>query len=276
MSEKIIIERDIIEKTFNKTKSVNATAKELGIGWSACKRILQEYGIATAPKNGSDKQDIYRPFKQIQNEEQAYWLGLMFSDGWVRSDVNKIGLGSTDESLILAFKDFVGKDNAITVKEKDYAVGKKIGDKIIKSSKPFYTYSFSSKITKEDLISLGCVPNKSKILQCPSVGQVPDKLFRHFLRGCIDGDGWTQWDDNKKRYRVGLCGNQHFLEVLLTRAKILHYGIFRQDNGSNVYRFDVEKKELVRKILDYLYSDSIIYLDRKQTHYLNSLGRSSI
>lgn len=41
----------------------------------------------------------------------------------------------------------------------------------------------------EDLINLGCVPNKSLILKFPTFDIVPEKYMSHFIRGYFDG-GW--------------------------------------------------------------------------------------
>jgi intein-encoded DNA endonuclease-like protein len=41
----------------------------------------------------------------------------------------------------------------------------------------------------QDLINLGCVPNKSLILKFPTEEQVPEKFLSHFIRGFFDGDG---------------------------------------------------------------------------------------
>lgn len=120
------------------------------------------------------------------------------------------------------------------------------------------------------------MPAKSKILQCPTSEQVPDHLLFHFLRGLIDGDGWVTYNIEKHRYSIGLLGTQHFLENLLTRARILHYGNLYKKEDSNVWEFGCYKRENVEHILHLIYKDANIYMDRKYQSYLNFLGRSSI
>ena len=272
MSKKIIIAKEVIVPIFERTNSVNQTAKELGIGWETCKRILAEYNCQPQPKNGVV--DPYNLFEHIKSEEDAYWLGIMYTDGWIRSDANKIGLGSTDLDLIEKWKVYTNSPNKIQVKVgKDY-IGKSLPDgRTSKNVKDFYTLEFSSKKTKENLIALGCMPKKSKILQCPTQEQVEDKFLWHFLRGCIDGDGTIRYG---ARYEITLLGTQHFLEVLLTRLRILHYGSLCKDNNSDIWRFSIYKRELVEKVLNKLYTDAHIYLARKHESYLTYLGRSSI
>lgn len=114
MSKKIEIDRNIIEPIYMKTKSINQTAKILSISWCACKRILNEYGISTYSKANQygECKDV-ECFSSIRTEEDAYWLGIMYSGGWVRADRNEIGLGSIDKELIERFKVYTGTTNNI-------------------------------------------------------------------------------------------------------------------------------------------------------------------
>ena len=41
----------------------------------------------------------------------------------------------------------------------------------------------------EDLIKLGCVPNKSLTVKFPTEEQVPKEFLSSFILGLIDGDG---------------------------------------------------------------------------------------
>lgn len=272
MSKKIFIEKDIIVPIYEKTNSVNQTAKELNISWNTCKRILNEYGIEAQKRNQMGIYKEYNLFSKIETSEDAYWLGVMYSDGWIRSDRNEIGLGSIDLDLIEKFKQYTNSPNKIQIKEKNYAKGKKISsnNKIIKSSKTFYQLTFSSKKTKENLKKLGCMPAKSKILVAPNSEQVPDKFIFDFLRGYTDGDGSIRYGE-KTNYTI--IGTQNFLQQITKRAKINHYGKITRNNS--VYRFDIYKKEIVKKILEKLYKDATVYLNRKYKIYLLSQDGSS-
>ncbi len=266
---KINIAKEIIVPIFEKTNSINSTAKELGISWSTCKRILNSYGYYSSNnKNQYGEYDEYNLFSVITTEEDAYWLGVLYSDGWIRSDRNSIGLGSVDLDFIQKFQSYTHCKNSIQIKEAGYGVGKRFKDgHVIKSSKEFYTLEFSSKKTKENLIRLGCLPAKSKILECPTKEQVNDKLLPHFLRGYSDGDGWITWNSH---YSYGFVGTQHFIEQIVKRMKIGHYGTIRKKINTEAYEFRIDKKELVKKVLDIIYNNASIYLDRKYKTYLLS------
>lgn len=272
MSKKINIDKQIIIPIYEKTYSVNQTAKELNISWNTCKRILTEYGVIIQKRNQAGIYIEYDLFSKIKSSEDAYWLGVMYSDGWVRSDRNEIGLGSIDLDLIEKFKQYTGSPNKIQEKKKDYAKGKKvlINNKTIKSSKPFYQLTFSSKKTKENLKKLGCIPAKSKRLVAPNSEQVPDEFVFDFLRGYTDGDGSIRYGE---RTNYTIIGTQNFLQQITKRAKINHYGKITKDGS--VYRFDIYKKEIVKKILEKLYKGATVYLNRKYKIYLLSQDGSS-
>lgn len=258
-----IIPQEIIVPIFEKTHSVNATAKELKISWSTCKRILEEYKIETEPKSGTN--DTLNHFSTISTPEDAYWLGIMYTDGWIRSDRNEIGLGSIDLDLIEKFKQYIGKDNKITVKLAENQIGRLLPEgRTVKTAHDFYTYTFSSKTVKNNLIKLGCFPAKSKILQCPTKEQVPDELLWHFYRGCVDGDGWISTNHKS----TGLLGTQHFLEVLLTRLSILHYGTLHKKQDSDIWEFYITKVDLIKKVLNKQYENATVYMERKYKKYL--------
>lgn len=279
MSQKIIIEREKIVPLYNETKSINKTAKILGIGWNTCKRILHEYGIETLTNvNQCGEYQILDIFKSIETEEDAYWLGWMYSDGWVRSDKNEIGLGCTDRIIVEKFKTYTGSTNTICEKKENAAVGKTLPDgRTCQHSKPFYSLTFNSKLTKENLRKLGVMPKKSLILQCPTPKQVSDNLLWPFIRGYIDGDGWVRYqEDGVGRYEVGMLGTQHFLEGVTQRLGISHLGKLYKKPNSSTCEFRIYRKKLVGQILEKLYGEAAIYLPRKYNKYLTYIGRSSI
>ena len=51
---------------------------------------------------------------------------------------------------------------------------------------------------------------------------------------------------------------------------------FTKKNNSDVWVFSIYKKKLVGKVLDQMYANAHIYLERKYKPYLIYLGRSSI
>ena len=121
-----------------------------------------------------------------------------------------------------------------------------------------------------DLISLGCVPNKSLILQFPTENQVPTNLIRHFIRGYFDGDGCIHIDVSKKNASFSILGTKDFLTKLkkhlmenipnLTQSG---HKIKKDSSTSKAYSFSFSKLEDLSLLYNYLYNGCNIYLDRK-------------
>lgn len=265
--DKINLPKNEVKEIYEKTNSINQVAKHFNVSWNVAKRNCLELGFKSTKKNQYSDFTEYDLFKKIETEEDAYWLGLMYSDGWVRSDKNEIGLGfqERDSEILEKFKEYIGTTNRIQVKEKEKITSHAAPDgHIITATQNFHTLTFSCKKTKENLIKLGCFPNKSKIIHCPTEEQVPNLLFRHFMRGFVDGDGSVRWGARKD---FTICSaSVNFLVESTKRLEINNFGTIY--NG----QFRISKSALVQQVLEKLYGESIIYFPRKFNVYLLSKG----
>lgn len=194
-------------------------------------------------------------FNVIDSEEKAYWLGFLYADGTVRSKPGdnqiELSLQAQDYDHLVKFRKFIGNNNKIAYREKQKA----------------YRYCVRSKQMKQDLIRLGCVPNKSLILTFPNKKQVPDCLLRHFVRGYTDGDGCLCVTHNKMHYE--LLGTKEFLSGLQNRVGLFQGTVYLKHKDSEIRRICLGGSEQVKQICDWLYKDSKIYLDRKYNKYNN-------
>lgn len=202
-------------------------------------------------------------FDKIDTEEKAYWLGFILADGGVRkhksgSTYLKLALSNKDEEHLKKFKKFLNVNNKISkykvrssqTSEKRYEVCEfQIGKKEITSSLEQY----------------GIVPNKTFSISLP---KVPKELVRHLIRGIWDGDGSVLYAANKKypnNYfpRVQLCGNKQILDAVQeVFKKELDINPSKLSKNSSIFLFRKETRN-AKKIIEFLYKDSNIYLDRK-------------
>ena len=108
------------------------------------------------------------------NNNIAYAVGLITTDGSLSSDGRHITFVSKDIDLIKTFKRCLGINNRITPKKSGYS--NKIYNKIQFGNVKFFRW----------LLKVGLMPNKTKI-----IGKLclPDKYMPDFLRGHLDGDG---------------------------------------------------------------------------------------
>lgn len=190
-------------------------------------------------------------FENIDCEEKAYWLGFLMADGCVQ--------------VITSFKSRI----SLYISAKDLEHLKK-WHKSINSINKIYTklngnnlMSMSQHYSKkmaQDLINLGCTPRKTHTCQFPNIRQ---DLINHFVRGYFDGDGCAYWNLMKKhitpQLQLSICGTYDFLtklkEILNINTKLNFH--------TNIYVLSAAGNKQCKKIVDWMYKDATIYLQRK-------------
>jgi hypothetical protein len=194
-------------------------------------------------------------FSTIDTEEKAYFLGLLFSDGNVHAKYN---------SVVLKLQE---KDKDILIKLSHIIMDKEL----LYKSEDNYVLKFSSYKIKQDLIKLGCVPNKTFKLEFPKINI---NLYSHFIRGYFDGDGSIV--RYKNDFCISLISTENFCNsvnsIILEQLNIV--GKINKDKEMLARGNDItsillyQGNRRVQKILDWLYKDATIYLERKYQRYL--------
>jgi hypothetical protein len=203
-------------------------------------------------------------FKEINCEANAYFLGFLYADGNVQNNAYAmtIKLKSNDQCILEKFRDIMSPSSPIKMAQN-------------KGSPNTYSYfRVNRKEVCDQLIALGCVPNKSLILQFPTA--IPMELVRHFLRGYSDGDGTIYQNHFKNKKTINtiwkFVSTKQFCEQT---AKILKkeldincsQSLSRPQTNKITTTLSVGGNLQVRKVLDWLYQDATIYLPRKYEKY---------
>lgn len=194
-------------------------------------------------------------------EEQAYWLGFVYADGYVRNNTVRgsyyiqIALKRSDHGHLQKFKEWAGKGS--------------IKHKINNNGSEYCFIRVFSKELVKWFVSYGCVQNKTFKLKYPDL---PSDMDRHFIRGYTDGDGSLFTDKNGRKY-LALTGMEDFLEGV--REKLSHI-----PSNKPYYQSDKRTPKLgqlkwycrktskkLNPILDHLYDGASVYLDRKFETY---------
>jgi hypothetical protein len=204
-------------------------------------------------------------FEIIDTEEKAYWLGFLYADGnvYIRNEKNRM---VNRLELSLAEKDVEHLKKYIKFLNGDISMLK------YRSNVKAYRVSFGSKKVCEDLIKLGCIPNKSLTLKFPNESQVPKTLIRHFIRGYFDGDGCiSHLKNNQNSFSISLLGTFEFLTSILSEYK-LSKTLIRKDKRiiTNTFILNFKRTEGL-EFLYKLYNNSNIFLDRKKEKFFNIL-----
>ena len=185
-----ISQREIARRLSLGKTTVNSWAKELGFKHK--------------------KHTVDENFFDTFTEESTYLLGYIYADGNISWNTKKVYQALT---ITTAAKD---KDHLENIR------------KIINSTKPLlysegtnsYRLIANSKNLCLKLMNFGVKPNKSLTLEFPEF--LPNKQFRHFLRGIIDGDGTIYYCNRKKSpyFVIKICsGSEKFLRSLVQKIE---------------------------------------------------------
>jgi hypothetical protein len=120
------------------------------------------------------------------------------------------------------------------------------------------------------LKSFGFTNEKSYDIQIPNID---NNLMRHYIRGYFDGDGCFALSHN--RLGVSFCTASKFLNdgiinYLSKQNIVLKPYSSISEYGTTQYRPEAVSLNDKIKLLDYMYKDSTIYLDRKYKKYLKA------
>ena len=207
-------------------------------------------------RSQSEAQKVYTInetfFDCIDTEEKAYFLGILYADG---------------------YNDEKGEVH-LTLQEEDMEILEKLR-LLIKSNKPLryikkstgknaYSINIENKHISQRLKELGCIRKKSLKLQFPK--WLDDGLYSHFIRGYFDGDGSIC--RSKHNYQFSLEGNKDFLiELQKIIMKELNFNKtkFYQKHKSRVSSVSLKYcgRKQVLKLKNWIYKNANIFMERK-------------
>lgn len=230
---------------------------------------MKKLGIKTNDMISRKRKYTYNHayFQFINTEEKAYWLGFIIADGGIRYVRNqKYGTSEKRLSILLAEKDKNHLEKFRKAINTDSPIVS--GFTVLNGKKfPNVALKIRSIHIVNDLIALGVIPsNKSNHEQMPNI---PEELKRHFIRGLFDGDGCiSPYNENKCCSwcivsSIDMCNaiNQIFIDNFDLNMTILpDTGIYKIETGTNFS---------IITIMDWLYKDATIYMERKYLIYQN-------
>ena len=206
-------------------------------------------------------------FSIIDTADKAYWLGFLYADGCITRFFKNEKLRSMSLELTLCKEDknHLNKflrclDSNIPIKEKHIKL----------NNNDYLAYKVVINCTKMcyDLIKLGCTPQKTFSLAFPNNDQVPEKYIKDFIRGYFDGDGCIHIRNNGG-IELNITGLENMISCIndyLISKKILRVlpKIYKKGNVYEVFYYGVDS---IKEILDHIYNNSNMYLDRKYKKY---------
>lgn len=208
-------------------------------------------------------------FDNIDTEDKAYYLGFIYADGCLSKNELKISIKSCDIDILEKLKRYMNSSHNIFIKISTNSFNNKQTEIAI--------LGIAHKNIKNALNKHGVISNKTFKIQWPSTIE-NQNLYKHFIRGYMDGDGSFTKDKNN-RYSIQFCGTIEFLESLkLFLEENLdincNKNLYKRwpERNTNIRQLTISGKNNVKTVLSWLYKDSCVYLDRKYNKYLNLIN----
>lgn len=210
-------------------------------------------------------------FNKIASHEQAYLLGVWYSDGYLVKEgggTKRIGLDVIDADWLLDISKALGSEAPL------YKTSKENLKRIKITSTKLY----------DDLIKLGCFENKTFILNFPNENQVPKEFINSFVLGLLDGDGSITicTPRNNKRQpevQITFTGTKELLNGIQKFLGVEHLKLYQRfpERKNNNYTLQITGIQQVNKILNLLYKNAPkCVLKRKQNKYYKIINDSRV
>ena len=247
-----------ILKLHNKGLSTTEIGRSLNCTQSNVSRRLKKIGETPIEKRGSrNRTNRYlineKYFDKINTPEKAYILGLLYADGSVVKDGFYIKMKDLD--VLLKVKKALKAEQPIKfVEYGEYNA---------------YLFKVCSQKISKSLISHKCFINKTYTLSFPDIDP---QLYSHFTRGYFDGDGCLAVYPYKGACRIDFTSASvkllEDLRIIISSFSISSGGLRKENGKSNAWHLNFTGAQ-VNTILDWMYKDATIYMNRKHKKYLH-------
>ncbi len=257
------IDQEIVS-LYNSGLTTYQVAEKIKCSQTCVLNCLKENNICRRPTSSYNTKYITNLnfFNKIDNEEKAYFLGLLYADG------NNYVRGRHSYEVSIKLK---AEDKYILEKLRDYLCPrmklKKVIDK--RTNNLHYLLKINNKELSDQLTKLGCVPSKSLLLTFPVI---EERLINHFIRGYFDGDGSLYGKKPKKNghidYSWQITSTNNFCKDVnkyLCNKLQVHGTMKLSCKKSNqiTTTLSVGGNKQVKKVLDWMYGGANLFLNRK-------------
>ena len=185
-------------------------------------------------------------FNQIDCARKAYWLGFIAGDGGIVKNCLRFNLAEQDINILNQFKEDLNSEHKI----------EKYCDNIV-------SFSLVSKKLRESLAQWNICPAKSKTLSLSS--KIPDQFINHYLLGIFDADGCFSVD-KKRGIRYCMIGSTMSMlqiqEILIKKCGVNKVSLHSHES-EGISQLHYSGNIQVKKIVDFLYQNLDVCLDRK-------------
>ena len=216
-----------------------------------------------------------RYFEQIDTEEKAYFLGLLYADGCISSDSNaiQIALQEEDDYILEIFKKCINSNKPLGfIKSREVLGFKGLHKKYYRKNQKIFV--INSPRIKKQLLNLGLMSNKSLIITFPNY--LSDTMLQHFIRGYFDGDGSISVS-SKNKWSISIASNKEFSEALFV---YLHTNDIKstitKHYKNNVYYNRITGRLNCIDFYTFIYETSNVHLIRKFDKFQQCINSTQV
>jgi hypothetical protein len=212
--------------------SLSTIRQRLG-GWDSVKR---EAGLTLCEAGVEPKYNVdINYFSSIDSPEKAYWLGVLFGDGWITSNSNGtrvVGLGLQEKTHIQRFREAISSDHPI------------------EENSGIYRIRIGRQDLADDLAEVGFDSDKTTSSVLPDL---LGELKPHFVRGLSDADGTFVENTDCRGFTWSLCGSSKGRFDAISSWLPVEAGLYEREDGC--YDLQVSNREAMSLLTEWLYPE---------------------
>ena len=237
--------------------SLKETSEHFNVNYHTLKQNLIRFGYRTPMKKlNNQRVTKITYFDTIDTHEKAYFLGLLFADGYISKTPYGVNIGIALQLQDKYILEYLKKELNVSNKISDY-----------KSSSKF---SITCQHMYNKLINLGMKENKSHLdYKIPCIDK---KFVNSFILGYFDGDGCITIKTTGYSVVSICCNSKVFLEDVqqyLESMDIVTRPITTEKRtNNNLFVLYLSKRENQLKFMNLIYKNSNIFLQRKYHKFL--------
>lgn len=260
----------IVDLYCNKHLSTVKIGELFGVGYLLICRLLDSCNVQRDHQSKRRYELNTKYFDSINTPNKAYILGFLYADGSNCKSKGTITMSLQEEDKDILERIRLEVGSACPLEYLDYSEKHDFGY----NYKNQYRLKFHSSHMCNSLEEMGMVPNKSLVLDFPDIAE---DLYSHFIRGYFDGDGSVGLYPNSsnpqlKHGILTITSTESFCsrvkKILETQAGVIGGGIYDAACHNGVTRiYSIDGKNVL-KILEWLYKDADLYLQRKYDRYI--------
>ena len=203
-------------------------------------------------ENKNNKKGYCYKLEKINNEFDAYFIGLLLTDGYIVDGRNQLGIDLADEDCISFLSQVIGKSYNSYERNRSH----QLDDKNIQDKSTMYRLLLSDKDLIANVERFGIVEHKTHIIPAPSLLPEEEKYIPYIIRGIIDGDGNFDVRDNTIGMRIA-TKSKDFAEWI---KYVLEEKMFFQDvqihSNNNIYIIETYQILNIMKLYALSYNKS--------------------